>query len=85
MESSKMSDNYDKVKSQQLYDLTKKNEAVQGDSEDLADEEAALALIADPTVDVNFSYDGDNGKTPLWQAACNGHEKVVKIFLEHPY
>jgi len=66
---------YDLVKSQQLYDLAWNEDS---------DEAAALRLIADPTVDVNFSPADADGRTPLRQSAWFGRINIVEALLKRP-
>jgi len=69
-----MSD-YDMVKSKELYELVKSSET---------DEEAALKLIADPMVNVNFAPESELGRTPLLRAALKGHFNIARVLLERP-
>jgi len=66
---------FDVVKSKQLYDLAWEEET---------DEAAAVELIKDPNVNVNYSPEDQDGRTPLRMAAWNGHIKITKALLAHP-
>jgi len=45
------------------------------------DEEDALELIANPTVDINYSPAFAGGNTPLYYASHRGQVEVVKALL----
>ena len=40
------------------------------------------ALLADERLGVDLNYAGDDGRTPLYMAACNGHDTVVAALAE---
>jgi len=70
-----MSPQSNRSKSLKLNNLAKRN---------VTDEEAAITLITDPMVDINFSPANENGRTPLRQAARYGHVKMVEALLKDP-
>ena len=67
---------FDEAKSLKLYNLAN----VEGET----DVEVALNLIADPVVDVNYLPPGTDNRTPLRQACCCNHFKIVEALLKHP-
>lgn len=68
-----MSASYDKVKSELLYDLALRKET---------DDEAALKLIDDPTINVNYLPEDAYHKTPLWWAAFNKRAKIAETLIK---